>query len=158
MSTSNSSSVRSVESLRAALSQAQSLVSQLESVLAAAEESAATEAVLAMVEDGIPAEPVPVFTPLNGGSMGIGPVSVSDCVMIARDAAPLARVGGGFRVYVRAFGRSDGRIEWCGFCSGRWDEVAPDDWCSLSGSWFQAVCWARQIFAKYSAGVVAIAA
>lgn len=61
MSTAKSTNGQNIESLRAALAAAKAAVESLENALVAAEESAATVAVLAMVEvveEPIPAEPV----------------------------------------------------------------------------------------------------
>ena len=153
MSAQNSSSRQSVESLRAALSAAQSVVIQLESVLAAAEEAAATEAVLAMVEtaeEPIPAEPVAVSFVRRDY---VGPEVMGDVEHVVGDTF---RSGGAY-VYLRPFG-AGATVEWVGFAVRRDNGVSTDDCCSGGMAWADAVRWGRRMLAKYAAPVAAVVA
>lgn len=118
MSTENKTPVQSVESLREALSQAQALVLRLESELVAAEESAATAAVIAMVESGssvIPPEPVPFFgSDVPGNPDYCAPQTCSSKVFVEG----LARDGeftGGVSAFLRAYPNEGGGWDWAAF-------------------------------------------
>lgn len=160
MSTQNTSTVQTVESLRAALSQAQALVSQLENALAAAEEVAATEAVLAMVEtaeEPIPAEPVPFFGSADG--LPIGPCDCSGKFIVPGVESD-REFKGGFSGHIRAYaGGSDGpAFHWTAFLYSDAVTLPGGALCESFGDWAGAVRWLRAQYAKYSARVVAKAA
>lgn len=155
MSITNPSPVRSVESLRAALSEAQAAVERLELELKAAEQDAATAAVLAMVDGPIPdasevsfpAQPVPEFICHRGPSSISRPVFEMD--------GGLDR--GGCFVKICGSGSESG-VEWMVFTVGRVGEVPLSEFVRTFVSWRDAVSWARRMHAKWSSSSSSLAA
>jgi hypothetical protein len=157
MSTEKSSTGQNIESLRAALAAAKVAVESLENALRAAEQAAATVAVLAMVEtveEAIPEEPVAFWS----REWLIGPATSSQAVPVFVHGRPVG--------YLRKFFWSSSEISWGAFfgisCSelGIPDIISVSDSDQASGSvdWADGVRWVRRMHAKYFAPAVAIAA